>query len=722
MNFFAELRRRNVFRVGIAYAITAWLLLQLSDILVPLLNLPESAQRFILLLLVIGFFPALIFAWAFEMTPEGLKKEKDVDRSQSIAGQTGRKLDRTIIVILALALLYFAYDKFMLQPSRSEEQVLAQTEAVSEPKPESAEIEKSIAVLPFVNMSSDPEQEYFSDGISEEILNALARVHELKVAGRTSSFAFKGQNQDLRLIGETLGVNHILEGSVRKSGDRIRITAQLIKVDDGFHIWSETFDRELTDVFAIQDEIASAILAQTKIQLLDMAPLVSPRANTLAYDLYLLAKQKIRERNQEPLEAAAALLDRAIEADPDFAPAYAQRGITQMLLSDGDYGTIPAAQAHEQAKVWLDKALELDDGLAEAWAGLGLYWTNQRLEREKSIAPLERALEINPNLIDASNWLSISLEYTGEIRKAAQLRKKMFETDPLYQPAMANVIRSFNVMGQYEEAREVIERARPFYPNDPTIDLRDSQQLLWEGRLADGIRFAEGALQQRPNDNGLRFVYTLHLLNSHQYAKAEQVANPGWRVTALSLLGREEEAYMLGRELAASGEGFGSLVNFLGRTERFEELIEFVETRWPDLDAWEKDFPSRGGFGNNQMALIAHAYRSTGDMARFDDAMKRLKASLEHQRSEGADNYLLIMSEVFYHMLSGDEDMALTCLEQAAERNWTPFSPRLSDGLPVLKPLEGNPRYEAVQQQMLDHVNAERAELGLEPVELDRTI
>jgi hypothetical protein len=298
----------------------------------------------------------------------------------------------------------------------------------------------------------------------------------------------------------------------------------------------------------------------------------------------------------------------------------------------------------------------------------------------------------------------------------------MFETDPLYRPGLANVMRSFNVMGESEKAREVIERARPFYPNDPHIDLQESFQLLWEGRLADGIRFAEAILQQRPNDSNLRFVYTLHLLNSHQYAKAEQYAEPGWRVPALSLLGREEEAYLLAGKLATSGENFGALVNFLGRGERFGELIEFVESRWPDLDAWEKDFPNRGGFGNTDLALIAHAYRSTGDMASFDDAMTRLKASLEHQRSEGANNYLLMMTEVYYYMLAGDEDMTLTLLEQVAERKWTPFSPRLSNGHPVLKPLEGNPRYEAVQQRMLDHVNAERAELGLEPMVLDRAI
>jgi TolB-like protein len=249
MSLFAELKRRNVFKVGAAYAVLTWLLAQVTDVFLENFGAPDWVIKTILLLLVIGFPLALFFAWAFEMTPEGIKKEKDVDRSQSITAQTGRKLDFTIIAILLLALGYFALDKFVLDPARDAAQVQTAKDAEAGPA------EKSIAVLPFVNMSDDASNEYFSDGISEEILNALAKVKQLKVSGRTSSFAFKGQNQDLRQIGDALGVEHILEGSVRKAGTKIRITAQLIQVDDGFHLWSETYDRELTDVFAIQDEI-----------------------------------------------------------------------------------------------------------------------------------------------------------------------------------------------------------------------------------------------------------------------------------------------------------------------------------------------------------------------------------------------------------------------------------------------------------------------------------
>ena len=237
--FFEELKRRNVVRVGVVYLIAAWLLAQVADLMLENFHAPEWVIQAILVVLIIGFPIALIFAWAFEMTPEGIKKEKDVDRSESITHVTGRKIDFTIIGVMALALTYFIYDKFLATPDIAT--VATAPAEVAEP----LEKEKSIAVLPFVNMSGDAENEYFSDGISEEILNALAKVKELKVAGRTSSFSFKGQNQDLRQIGETLGVEHILEGSVRKDGNQIRITAQLIQVEDGFHLWSESYDREL---------------------------------------------------------------------------------------------------------------------------------------------------------------------------------------------------------------------------------------------------------------------------------------------------------------------------------------------------------------------------------------------------------------------------------------------------------------------------------------------
>jgi TolB-like protein len=255
VSFFAELKRRNVFKVGIAYAIVAWLLLQVSDTLVPALHLPEWFNSGVAFVLIIGFPIAIILAWAFEMTPEGLKKEKDVDRSQSMTNVTGQKLNNAIIGVLVLALVYFVVDKFVLDPGRDAAQIATAVQDSHDQQPEPIEpanSDKSIAVLPFVNMSSDQEQEYFSDGLSEELLNLLAKIPELRVAARTSSFSFKGQSIEIPEIASRLNVDHVLEGSVRKSGNQIRITAQLIQADNGYHLWSETYDRQLDNIFQIQ--------------------------------------------------------------------------------------------------------------------------------------------------------------------------------------------------------------------------------------------------------------------------------------------------------------------------------------------------------------------------------------------------------------------------------------------------------------------------------------
>jgi len=259
VSFFSELKRRNVFRVGIAYAVTAWILLQVADLVLENLSAPPIVMKVFMLALAIGFPVALIFAWAFELTPEGIKLEKDVDRSKSITHVTAQRMNRNIIIALAIAVVLLLVDKFTPDIDTGAEPATARVESAAAPAPQAEEEEKSIAVLPFVDMSPNGDQGYFADGISEEILNVLVKTHTLKVAGRTSSFQFRGRSEDLRTIGEQLGVENILEGSIRKANNRVRITAQLVKASDGFHLWSETYDRDLTDIFAIQDEIARAI-------------------------------------------------------------------------------------------------------------------------------------------------------------------------------------------------------------------------------------------------------------------------------------------------------------------------------------------------------------------------------------------------------------------------------------------------------------------------------
>ena len=272
MSFFNELKRRNVFKVAAAYIIVGWLIMQAGEVMRPALHLPGWVNSMLAFFLILGFPLALIFAWAFEMTPEGLKKEKDIDRSQSMVDVTSRKLNLTITVVLVLALALFAFDKFVLSAGR--ETTAVETALQEATQEASTKTGKSIAVLPFVNMSDDASNEFFADGISEEMLNLLAKIPELRVTSRSSAFSYKGKDFKIADVGRELDVTHVLEGSVRKAGYQVRITAQLIEVDGDTHLWSETYDRSLDDIFAIQDEIAAAVVAQLKIVLLDAVPVV----------------------------------------------------------------------------------------------------------------------------------------------------------------------------------------------------------------------------------------------------------------------------------------------------------------------------------------------------------------------------------------------------------------------------------------------------------------
>jgi TolB-like protein len=713
MSFFAELKRRNVVRVAIAYLITSWLLMQVVDLVLENVSAPEWVMQVFMLMLAVGFPIALIFAWAFEMTPEGIKKEKDVDRAQSITTQTGRKLDFTIIGILALAVVFLLFDRFF---SRPETPPASSTVAVTEHEAP-VERAKSVAVLPFVNMSSDPEQEYFSDGISEEILNSLARVKELKVAGRTSSFAFKGQKQDLRKIGETLGVEHILEGSVRKSGNTVRITAQLVQVDDGFHLWSDTYDRQLDNVFAIQDEIARSILEQLKAQLIgeEEQAVASSRTDSKAYDSYLLAKQRIYERSRPALELAAEMLDEAIAIDPEYAPAYAQRGITTLLLSVESYGTIPEEQADAQAKLYLDQALRLDPQLPEGLAGLGLYYLNRPGQTDNAIETLEMALAINPNMVNASNWLQTAYSNAGRLADSERVMEQMVELDPLYRPGLNNIMLIYNGKRQFDKAWALIERVRPFMPNEPLLKRMEATIHFGTGNPAKGLPLAQEARELEPQNFANVNTVGFGLMQTAQYARLAEEGAPWQRVIGLNALDRMEEATILAQEIAQLGEDVGTLFGLLANTGRQAEMIRFFEERWSSLGAFDEDFPILGTGGVGTMLNIAYAYASVGNQERFDEAMSRTRHALDMLEQFGYQNWFMTFLDGVYAALTGDEDIALARLASAVDDGLL-ISPRISTGWAAMKVLEGNPEYEAIQARMVQRMNAERVQLGLEPV------
>ncbi len=492
-DLFTELRRRNVFKVAIVYVITAWIIAQVADLSLQSFEAPVWVIKAFLTFLALGFPVAVIFAWAFEITPEGIKKEKDIDRSQSITPETGQRLNYFIIGMLVLAVGYFAVDKFVLRPDAGApaEQVLE----VAGPS------EYSIAVLPFVNMSADAEQEYFSDGISEELLNLLAQVKDFRVAGRTSSFAFKGKNQDLREIGAQLNVAHVLEGSVRKSGDQVRITAQLVNVDDGYHLWSESYDRTLDNIFQVQDDIAQAVVAALKETLLGDQPApdrmaATPTVNTEAYDFYLRAKFQMHKRSPESLERALDYYNRSLKLDPDYAPAWAGLAVT-WLLSD-QYSDVPRDESKSAAEEAINRAFEITDNDADTWAALGLLELD-RFDFERSMEALNRAIEINPNHTMAHMWLGNAAGFSGDIEKNVEQHRKAFEIDRLHPTVIANHSSDLMARGLADEARNVIGILVESYPESGRGQSLMGDLAFQEGDWAAGLEQYLNAYQRAPD-------------------------------------------------------------------------------------------------------------------------------------------------------------------------------------------------------------------------------
>ena len=455
MSFFEELRRRNVIRVGIAYVIVAWLILQFSDVVLNNIEAPGWVFQVIMLVLGIGLPLALFFAWAFELTPEGIKKEKDIDRSESITQVTGQKLNLTIIGLLVVALGYFVWQSEKGSEPFSQESTVQTPQPGEEkrdPTPVVVELEPSIAVLPFVNMSADPEQEYFSDGISEEILNVLVRVKGLKVASRTSSFTYKGENLDIPEIARQLKVGNIVEGSVRKSGNRVRITAQLINTSDDRHLWSDTFDRELTDIFAIQDEIANAIVNALKNELnigLDAVKVESATDNLDAYDLYLKARGMFIARQN--LDVANQLFEQATQLDPGFAVAWEGLAASHWVSTDWIKGD--GIDHRQLAEFAADKALAIDAGLSMPYAVKGMIISETVPHDYQSARKnLDMALANDPKNTTAWLWSGIFNKGLGYADKAIRDFQRCLDIDPGYLNCKQHQAQAYLNNGETEQA------------------------------------------------------------------------------------------------------------------------------------------------------------------------------------------------------------------------------------------------------------------------------
>ena len=443
MGLFTELKRRNVFRVGIAYLIGSWIVVQVADIVLESIGAPDWVMQAILLMLLLGFAIALFFSWAFEVTPEGLKRESEVDRTQSITRVTGRKLDHSIIAMLVIALVYFVWES-----------------RVSDRAPGVVSADASVAVLAFENMSPDPENAFFAEGISEEILNVLTAVDGLRVASRTSAFSFADSNTPIPEIASQLGVANILEGSVRKQGMRVRITAQLIDASSDTHLWSDTYDRDLDDIFAVQEEIAIAI-SDALMGALGMGQItvLAPTDDMAAYELFLRGRQQFYERGSGPLESSITDLEAAVARDPEFADAWSY--LAASLSTYPGYialDAVVAADYYRQANEAAKRALTLDPKQALAFAVQGQTMVEN--DRTKALDLIARSVEMAPDHAGILMWAGNDLLTAGAyLDEALPLLERAYRLDPLSGINNAILGGAYVAAGQRELGFQHIRRA-----------------------------------------------------------------------------------------------------------------------------------------------------------------------------------------------------------------------------------------------------------------------
>ena len=477
MSFFNELKRRNVIRVGIAYIVSAWLVVEVSTVIFDIYGAPEWLPKVLVSLLLVGLPIALMFSWVYELTPEGIKRESEVAAEQSISGQTGRKLNLITMAVVIAGVAFVAAERFVFpehgseadRPATASDEAGEATpvdsggdRAASLPGGNAADTIPSIAVLPFADMSSAQDQEYFSDGIAEELLNLLAKVPDLKVAARTSSFRFKGKDRDITEIARTLGVNHVLEGSVRKSGDRVRVTAQLIDARDGFHVWSDSYDQELVDILDVQDSISGQIVDALSERLgiaLDRKTLPETRSLSSgeAYDFYLRGNFEKHRRTPDSLLSAVANYQQSVALEPDLAPAWGGLARAATLAAEVFLDRTTEFEALRAEAT--ERALSLDPNEPQALGAQAGFLFDDELDFAAGLETYEKVIESDPSDTEAMSWLAQRYRYVGYLDKAETLNRRAYGLDPLSPRVIIGITRTLQTVGKLEESRRIAEKA-----------------------------------------------------------------------------------------------------------------------------------------------------------------------------------------------------------------------------------------------------------------------
>jgi len=709
----SELARRKVPRTVGAYAVVVFVLLQLMDAAVDPLRLPDWLPTLIVIILILGFPVVFLLAWQFDITAQGIKRASSTGVLSRV--QNATLLSLSLLAMFGLGYVFYQYYSGVFETLEP----VAEVESRQFTAPEN-----SIAVLPFTDLSAEGDQAYFSDGIAEEILNLLAQVKGLHVAARTSSFAFRNPQNDIREIGRLLNVRTVLEGSIRSAGNRIRLTAQLINVEDGYHIWSQSYDRELDDLFVIQDEIASHI-AQALVE--SFAGLEQKSAgktdNLAAANAYRTGRLHWWRRTSSELERALGFFAEALEHDASYAPAYAAMADTYMLLSL--YGNISPPRAAEKAQPMIEKALAIDPESVEAYAALGLArW--QIGQKDAAESSFRRAMELNDAYIPAQLWLAGVLGEQGRYPEEAQVLEHAMSLDPLNELLAVNYSENLRMRGDFASARKILGSLIELRP-DSTLLLRSlAGQQLMQGDLVEGWKLANRSFQLEP----------------------ENPADIGALAKTWVLLGRYDEAEtLLQSAMQQAGQNFNLLSVYwlkLFINRQFEEAERLVREMMDDsgndvpasllrmfnmqlgmIALAREDYPAarqffegainpeeEGAYDTDEILTLTLSALVTGRLGDTDTAEKRLREAerkLTRARLNGVDDPYIYYSEAALLAMRDDTAAALGKLQEAYDRGFRDFwLLKLDRRLDALREQEP---FVQLKERMAEDINKALAEI-----------
>jgi len=722
VSFFEELKRRNVYRVGLAYVVLTWLVLQVIDTLGPIFDLPEFAPKLVLTILGVGFPAVMLLAWAFELTPEGIKLEKDVDRSQSITSNTGQRLDRITIGVLLIAVGMLLVDKFFISDTPAPVEVVAETSAPAAAS--EAEEAPSIAVLPFVNMSDDKSSTYFSDGLADTVLHMLAQVREIRVAARTSSFQFRDQSMDIGEIGEQLNVGTVLEGSVQRAGDKIRITAQLIDVENGFHLWSGNFDRDLNDVFAIQDEIANEVVAALKVSLLGEIAGNMDRDQTEnldAYTEYLLGSSDLNMATSETLSSAVVHLQAAVRHDPQYARGWSTLG--RAYLDMEGYGTMPRPDAITAARDAAGRALVLAPKSSEALAVLG--WAeviDSNLEEGGQL--LTQAIEYGPSNVAAVYYYARYLTNDARPDEALTAYRTALRLDPLSELSYIGLASIYGASGRMEEAAATIARLKAINPNSANATAFDAAIAMARGEFAVAIREMKVSAEQDPGDPEPAVFLSFLYLSVDMPVEAERWMDRAAEIDSQHPMTRSAPLYLnlhtqqnidsnlrLARELLddeienrnnSRNIAMFVLLNHATETGQFDAVLESLDNLYPHLfDDPPHDFDkSYAGTYMTGMALLR-----SGETERGTELLEWFRG----ERNQFDEAYGVSRGSINVNLALGDYDVALEKLEAFGTRKFfSEFNHLLLERDHSFDPIRDEPAFIAILDEYRQNAEEQR--------------